>query len=185
LQQLLGDQQVKIERLIDHARCLPMKDAQRLEHCLDTFERRFPQLHVVVFLGGLLSDVTSAEAGFWLLNQGVCERPSGLRPGRWGLAVIIDPVEKRAGLALGYSLEACLPASFGVELLKRAQVHLAHDEYVRAVDAVLSGLDRKLRSHGSPQRRTSPAGKSNTHPNLGLEIMPETKAPASTHHART
>jgi len=128
---MLGDQQVKVERLIDHARCLALKDFQRLEHCLDEFERRFPQIHAIVFLGGLLPGVSAAEAGFWLLNQGVCARPSGTMPNRWGLAFIIDPVERRAGLSMGYALEACLPAGFGSEMLQRAAVHLAHDEHVR------------------------------------------------------
>ena len=173
LQQMLGDQQVKVERLIDHARCLALKDFQRLEHCLDEFERRFPQIHAIVFLGGLLSGVSAAEAGFWLLNQGVCTRPSGTMPNRWGLAVIIDPVERRAGLAMGYALEACLPAGFGSEMLQRAAVHLAHDEHVRAVDALLACLDRKLRSQGSARRRTVLPGTQRTDPHLGLEVLPE------------
>ena len=173
LQQMLGDQQVKVERLTDHARCLALKDFQRLEHFLDEFERRFPQIHTMVFLGGLLSGVSAAEAGFWLLNQGVCTRPSGFMSNRWGLAVIIDPVERRAGLAMGYALEACLPTGFGSEMLQRAAVHLAHDEHVRAVDALLACLDRKLRSLGSARRRTVLPGTQRTDPHLGLEVLPE------------
>lgn len=172
LQQLLGDQQVKVERLIDHARCLPLRDSQRLEHCLDEFERRFPQVHAIVFIGGLLPGVTAAEAGFWLLNQGVCHRSSGLLSNRWGLAVIIDPVERRAGLAMGYALEACVPAGFSAEMLQRAAVHLAHDEHVRAVDALLASLDRKLRSLGAARRRTVLRGQTDPDPHLGLELMP-------------
>lgn len=179
LQKILGDQQVKVERLIDHARCLPLRDSQRLEHCLDEFERRFPQIHVVVFLGGLLNGVTAAEAGFWLLNQGVCSRPSGRLPNRWGLAIIIDPVERRAGLAMGYALEACVPAGFGTELLQRAAVHLAHDEHVRAVDALLSALDRKLRSLGSARRRMVSSGPKAADPHLGLEVLPPSERSAA------
>lgn len=173
---MLGDQQVKVERLIDHARCLALKDFQRLEHCLDEFERRFPQIHVVVFLGGLLPGVTAAEAGFWLLNQGVCIRSSSVLPNCWGLAVIIDPVERRAGLAMGYALEGCLPAGIAAEMLQRAAVHLAHDEHVRAVDALLTCLDRKLRSQGSARRRTVPRGTQRANPHLGLEVLPEAPA---------
>lgn len=179
LQQILGDQQVKVERLIDHARCLPLRDFQRLEHCLDEFERRFPQIHVVVFLGGLLNGVTAAEAGFWLLNQGVCSRPAGRLPNRWGMAIIIDPVERRAGLAMGYALEACVPAGFGTELLQRAAVHLAHDEHVRAVDALLAALGRKLRSLGSAQRRLVTSGQTLANPHLGLEVLPPSERPSA------
>lgn len=173
---MLGDQQVKVERLIDHARCLALKDSQRLEHCLDELERRFPQIHVVVFLGGLLPGVTAAEAGFWLLNQGVCLGLSGALPNRWGVAIIIDPVERRAGLAVGYALEACLPTGFGTELLQRAAVHLAHDEHVRAVDALLACLDRKLRSLGAARRRTVAPGNTRSDPHLGLEVVAQAGA---------
>lgn len=158
-------------RLIDHARCLALKDFQRLEHRVDTFERRFPQLNVVVFLGALLPSVTAAEAGFWLLNQGIAERSSGLRVSRWGLAVIVDPVERRAGVAMGYGLEACLPHNFAHDMLQAALVHLSHDEYVRAVDAMFMTLDRRLRSQGAAQRRTPAPCPPASQPHLGLAVV--------------
>ena len=169
VQRLLGANSVRIERLVDHAACLSLRDTHYLNLALDEFERRFPQTFVSVFLGSLPAHVNAPQAAFWLLNHGAAIRQEQCKPGHWGIALVLDLVQKQAGLSVGYSVEALIepPAS----MLSRALPHFAHGEYARGVHSVLSDLECQLMRKGSSKRRAHSESLSDQS-HLGLEQIP-------------
>ena len=156
LQQLmgvLGSRQVHAEPLIDLASCLSIADTQAVHVLLDAFERRFPQVAVTTFLGDLPGGINPAMAGVWLLNHARLERCGQPREARFALALIINPVTGRAGLATGFALEEALPSPFIRSLLAKAAPLLWHREHARAIRLVVDGLDQTLRRYGHARRR--------------------------------
>ena len=176
VQQLLGTSNVKVERLIDHAGCLSLRDTHYLNLMLDDLERRFPQIFISVFLGSLPSQVNAPQAAFWLLNHGTAVRHEQSKPGHWGIALVLDLTQKHAGLSLGYSIEALLEPQAADTLLQRALPHFAHGEHARGVTALVSELDAQLQRRGRSRSRAIPSGDSQPH--LGLEPLTPAPPPA-------
>ncbi len=165
LDKLLGNHAVPLERLLDTAHCLRLKDRLQLEAVLDEFERRLPQCFCTVYFGILPQGINVAEAGFWLLNHG--ERVSGgvVRRGVFGIAIVIDPAAHCVGVSLGYALELLLPGRLVESLLQKVSQALWHSEYAEAVSVVLRDIDRRIRAHGAGQRREI-AGDAPSHTTL-------------------
>jgi uncharacterized membrane protein YgcG len=178
VQQLLGAGSVRVERLIDHAGCLSLRDSHYLNLALDDFERRFPQVFISVFLGSLPANVNAPQAAFWLLNHGTAIRNDQAKPGHWGIVLVLDLAQKQAGMAFGYSLEALLNLQTQNALLQDALPHFAHGEHRRGVLSVLTDLDKQLMRKGQSHRRAPASSDNADQSHLGLEqVHPATRPP--------
>ncbi len=151
----LGAHTVEINRIVDTAHALRLRDTNRIEALVDEFERRFPQVFCTIFVGLLPSGISAAEGGFWLLNHGVRTCQEEVRENRFGIALIIDPSTHAASISLGYTIAAMLPEERIRELLHRVSLPLWHGDYSRAIVAVVKGLDKLLRKHGRSRLRPS------------------------------
>lgn len=141
------------EALIDPSKILRVPEFQDALHCIDEFERRFPQIKVTVFLGELPEGVDVNGAAVWLLNQGVVTRQNQIHPAEWTLAVIITPACSQASIGVGYALEHLLPGAVVSSVLGSVRHHLWHREYGRAVRGILDGCQKHLLSHGTSRPR--------------------------------
>jgi hypothetical protein len=163
----LGEEAVSLERIIDAAHCLRVKDRARLEGIVDDWERRFPQLLITVYLGVLPSSVTAGEAASWLLENGLRQSPQGIRNAAWAVVWVIDPAAHTLAISTGRSLAAFLPQAALEEWLRSNRFHFWHGEYVEGVSAMLELMGKVLRSTASPRRRqvtTPPRAHLGAHP---------------------
>lgn len=138
---------------MDVAHCLRLADRTMLESLLDDFERRFPQVHLALFLGVLPAGMSVVEAGFWILNRGVRKRRGVMCDNRFGLLVLVDPAARQVGVSMGRALEPLLPAAGLTALLERHSHHLWHSDYGTALKQIVGGLDAMLRRVGHARRR--------------------------------
>lgn len=174
---------VRVERLIDHAACLSMRDTHSLNLVLDDFERRFPQTFVSVFLGALPPNVNAPQAAFWLLNHGSAIRNEQSKPGHWGIALVLDLVQKQVGLSFGYSLEALIEAP--TTMLQIALPHFANGEHARGVLVVLGEIEKQLMRKGRSRWRTVANANASDQSHLGLKQLPVAPSQPATRLAGT
>lgn len=151
----LGRVHAAIDPIMDVAHCLRLADRTMLEALLDDFERRFPQVHLALFLGVLPADMSVVEAGFWILNRGVRKRRGEVCDNRFGLLVLVDPAARQVGISLGYALESLLQPKALSSLLEKHSHHLWHSDYGTALRQIIHGLDDQLRKVGSARRRAT------------------------------
>jgi len=138
---------------MDVAHCLRLADRTMLESMLDDFERRFPQVHLALFLGVLPVGMSVVEAGFWILNRGVRKRRGAVCENRFGLLVLVDPAARQVGISTGSALEQLLSSAALSALLEKHSHHLWHSDYGTALKHIISGLDAMLRRVGRARRR--------------------------------
>jgi uncharacterized membrane protein YgcG len=162
----LGQDSVSLERVIDAAHCLRLKDRSRLDTVVDDFERRFPQLVVCVYFGVLPPGVTAGEAAIWLCENGLRQTHSGIRNGSWGLIMVLDPAAHRVGVTVGSSLAAYIPQASLEEWLRQQQYHFWHGEYVDGVEGLLGLVAKRVQAAATCRRREVDAQPK---PRLGLQ----------------
>ena len=170
---LLGHQWVRLERLIDAAHCLRLKDSRKLEAVLDEFERRFPQSFVAVYLGVLPHGLNVVELGFWLLNYGAFSTHEMSKRNDFGIIIVIDPATHLVGISLGYAIEQVIPAKELAQILQAMTDRLWHSEYRQAVELAVKRIDKRLRSQGRCMPRTidSTSLPGSTASDLGLHPL--------------
>jgi len=181
----LGTHLVSLDRsLIDQAQILRLAEFQSLERQLDEFERRFPQIPVLIFLGDLPPAVPPSLAGLWLLNQSVNTRRGGARSASCGIAVILEPRRGEVGLAVGYSLEGLLPAPVLQGMMMEASPHLSHREFGKALQRLVAAFDSRLRKGCTAQPRrlpSAPASPPSAPTHLGLKtVLPARRSTVAT-----
>lgn len=142
---------------MDVAHCLRLADRTMLEALLDDFERRFPQLHIALFLGVLPAGMTVVEAGFWILNRGIRKRRGEICENRFGLLVLVDPAARHVGVSVGCALEPLLQTKALTALLEKHSHHLWHSDYGSALKHIINGIDAQLRSVSTARRRVQEA----------------------------
>jgi hypothetical protein len=149
----LGRVHAAIDPIMDVAHCLRLADRTMLEAVVDDFERRFPQIHLALFLGVLPTGMNVSEAGFWILNRGVRKRRGQVCDNRYGLLLVVDPAARQAGVSLGYALERLLPVPVLSAMLEKHSHHLWHSDYGTALSHLIRDLDARLRGMSRAQRR--------------------------------
>lgn len=163
----LGKVLASIDPVMDVAHCLRLADKAPLEALIDDLERRFPQMHLSVFLGVLPAGMNVSEAGFWILNRGVRKRRDKVCDNRFGLLIMVEPAARQAGIATGYALESILEEGALVALLEKHSHHLWHSDYGTALRHIILGIDSLLRAAGKARRRCPEKSSS---PTLGERL---------------
>jgi hypothetical protein len=161
----LGQDAVSMERVIDAAHCLRLRDRTRLDAALDDFEKRFPQIICCCYFGVLPATVNCAEAAVWMVENGVRPREGKLVGGSAAIVLVVDPSAHCLGVAIGASLAAFLPQSHIERWIGQNQYHFWHGEHVEGLMAILAEIGKTFIGAGEARRRSVTAKPM---PRLGL-----------------
>ena len=180
LHNYLGNQWVRLERITDVAHCLRLEDARRAEIILDDFERSFPQAFFAVYLGVLPGNLTVAELGFWLLNQGAFNTHSVSRRNDFGIVLVVDPVAKTACMTLGYAIESCFSRNVIAQMMQTIGSHLRKGAFGMAIEDACLRATAVLRKHARcKQWQPEAATMADAAPDIGLQPLRGGHRPAS------
>lgn len=172
LHSYLGNQWVRLERITDAAHCLRLEDTRRLEVILDDFERSFPQAFFAVYLGTLPNNLSVAELGFWLLNQGAFNTHSVSRRNDFGMVLVVDPSAQTACISLGYAIENCFSPKIINRMMQTAGSHLSKGAFGMAIEASCIRAGEVLRKHARPmQWQPEAAGMADSASDIGLQPL--------------
>ncbi|MDB6132959.1 MAG: hypothetical protein JWM59_1202 [Verrucomicrobiales bacterium] len=140
----LGHGAVSVERLTDADGIFTQAERLSIRAVQQEFERRFPQLFLMVFAGALPAPASPRQFGFWLLNHAAIPDMDVLRPNECGLVLVVDPEAGAAGLTVGYFLESYLGQDELGGVLEAGRKAFAQGRYVTAVREVTRSLTRRL-----------------------------------------
>ncbi|WP_395742951.1 TPM domain-containing protein [Prosthecobacter sp.] len=172
LHSYLGNQWVRLERITDAAHCLRLEDSRRAEVVLDDFERSFPQAFFAVYLGTLPSNLSVAELGFWLLNQGAFNTHSVSRRNDFGMVLVVDPAAQTACITLGYAIENCFSAKIMSRMMQTLGSHLRKGAFGMAIEATCVRAGEVLRKHARRmQWKPEAAGIADSVSDIGLQPL--------------
>lgn len=140
----LGRGAVSVERLTDADGLLTGAQRDAAGAMLVEFERRFPQLFLMFYLGALPSPASPRQFGFWLLNHAAIPSLDATRPNERGMVLVVDPVAGSAALTAGYFLECYLRQEELDEALSRGRRDFTKGLWVTALRAIAGSLTEKL-----------------------------------------
>jgi uncharacterized membrane protein YgcG len=149
----LGVQPVVLERVIDAAQSLAVKDRTELETMIDDFERRLPQVLVSYYIGQLPQGVSAGDAALWLCEYGVRKKQGIIIRGRYAVVVVLNPVTHTLAISLGLGLAEWVGQAMLERWMAQMQHHYWHGEYVRGLRDLLDKLGTELRARAKPRRR--------------------------------
>jgi uncharacterized membrane protein YgcG len=172
LHSYLGNQWVRLERITDAAHCLRLEDTRRAEIILDDFERNFPQAFFAVYLGTLPGNLSVAELGFWLLNQGAFNTHSVSRRNDFGIVLVVDPSAHTACITLGYAIERCFSSKSITRMMQTIGNHLRQGAFGMAIEASCLRAGEVLRKHArGMQWQPDAAPMADALPDIGLQPL--------------
>lgn len=135
---------VAVERLTDADGLFTAGERAEIGAVQREFERRFPQLFLMVYVGSLPSPSSPRQFGFWLLNQAAVSSLDALRPNENGLLLVVNPAAGNAALTAGYFLECCLGQEAVNQALEAGRKALAKGRYVLAVQKIADWLTARI-----------------------------------------
>lgn len=132
-----------VHALSDRAGLMRRVERERVQHAINRFTERFPQLifcvHTAVF-----SDVSHLRTcGFWLVNHGVFEEYAE-RSNASAIVLVMDVARKAAGLSYGYHLEPYLDESITFDCLCKAHPYWLEGKHDAGIIAVIQSLATTL-----------------------------------------
>ncbi|WP_395731952.1 TPM domain-containing protein [Prosthecobacter sp.] len=161
-----------MERITDAAHCLRLEDSRRIEIILDDFERSFPQAFFAVYLGTLPNNLSVAELGFWLLNQGAFNTHSVSRRNDFGMVLVVDPSARTACITLGYAIEKCFSPKIIHRMMQTVGSHLSKGAFSTAIATSCIRAGEVLRKHARPmQWQPEAAGMADSASDIGLQPL--------------
>lgn len=154
IQDYLGADWVRLERITDHSQRLNLRDTRQLETLLDDFERHFPQCFLAAYVGPLPPALTVTDLGFWLINHGAFQTHQISRRNDFGIVIVLDPLHQQAGATVGYALEPVLTPSLLSAILEKMRAPLQKSDFAGALEMAVRQVDGVLRKAGSRQPHT-------------------------------
>lgn len=148
-----GDEDVALRMLTDTAGLFRRVDRRRIEHALERFSRRFPQLFAAVYTGSGGGASHLRQFGFWLLNHGAFDDVPPDKPNAAGILIVLDPAAKSAAISFGYLLDPFLDEGDTFDCLSRAHAWWLEGRHADGVLRVLARLDAILRKRSRQARR--------------------------------
>lgn len=139
-----GHGAVSVERLTDADGNFTQEERNAIGAVQAEFERRFPQLFLMVYVGSPPVPASPGQFGFWLLNHAAVPSLDVLRPNERGLVLVVNPLAGTAALTAGYFLENCLNQKELDALLRSGFREFSRGDYVGAVRVIARRLTEKL-----------------------------------------
>jgi uncharacterized membrane protein YgcG len=155
-----GADGVVLVRLNDTDGALRPAERARLESQLARFERAFPQLFLVIYLGPLESESVLREFGFWLLNRAAVAGIEFTRSNENGLVLLADPARCLVGVVVGSQVESLLAEYVLKAVLREARDRLRRRGLAPGLRCVIDGLIRELRRRADSDGGDSPTDSS-------------------------
>ena len=178
LDEHFGVEHVVLERLIDSAHCLKLREREAVEEQLLDFEDTFPQMFASVYIGSLPDWTSVAEFGFWLLNRSSITKSDMPRKNSFAYLLVLDPDRHAAGVTAGYAAEQILPDKRQKVALDKARSSWRAGDYAHGISIYLSRLTKLLKKacRKMPAARQTSADRLDTLP--PPEVTPHaTQAP--------
>ncbi len=175
-----GANSVVLERIIDAAHCLKLREKERVEERLIAFENRFPQLFASVYLGSLPEWTTVAEFGFWLLNRGAIPTSIYSRKNHHTFLLVLDPDSRTASITAGYAAEKIVTPKAIIRSAEKARPAWRAGDFAEGITEFLLHLSKALckACRRIPGARRAPADQLDTLPPPDLSSHP-VRAPGS------
>jgi uncharacterized membrane protein YgcG len=130
----------------DAAALLKPREMRKLKERVRELERRFPQVHVHVMVRNFSPEQPIELFAFWIFNGGQLAQEAHKGGENRDVLFIIDPVNHRMALMVGYGLEPFLRQQALDHLLATAAPHMREQRWLVGFLRVLDGLDLLLES---------------------------------------
>lgn len=140
-----GGGPVAVERLTDADGLLTGRERGAIGVLQREFERQFPQLFLLVYVGSLPVPSGPRQFGFWLLNQAAVPSLDVMRPNEKGLLLVVDPGSGTAALTAGYFLECYLGQEELNGVLEAGRKAFGRQQFVRGIQDIARMLTARLR----------------------------------------
>jgi uncharacterized membrane protein YgcG len=154
MDEVFGADSVLFDRVTDAAGVLSDGDVERLDHALDGFERRFPQLFTAVYCGALPQQTSLRQFGFWLLNRAAVCEIDVTRPNENGAIFVIDTHGRSAALVMGYYLECYLDERDARHILEAGRHEFHRGLWASAILAAIEEMTARLRRRAADAAKT-------------------------------
>jgi len=151
--ELFGDEDVKLQKLTDSAGVLRMKERAALRKLMEGFERRFPQLFFSVYIAAFDELPSLRQFGFWLLNRAAFSDVELARPNENGILLVVDVNGKAAAITFGYALMPYLNEDNTFDSLSAAHPFLLQGEYLKAFKTIISKTEGAMKKGWRRARR--------------------------------
>jgi len=175
--QVFGQDDVRLRTLTDAAGVLRRKERIALRGRLHQFQENFPQLFFGIYFGSFRETPSLRQFGFWLLNRGAFEDVDVSRPNEGGILLSVDVGGKSAGLTAGYALGPFLSEDAIFGALSAAHPHFLEGQWLRASEAILGRITKTLGKHSRRAERDADelrtARENVGHPGVGLRGLRE------------
>jgi hypothetical protein len=135
---------VAVERFTDAEGLFSSRQREEIGAVQREFERRFPQLFLMIYAGALPPPASPRQFGFWLLNQAAIPSLDVLRPNEKGLLLLVDPAAGSATLMAGYFLECYLSQDSLNDILEAGRKAFGKGEVVRGIQLIAERLTTRL-----------------------------------------
>ena len=174
LDEHFGVEPVVLERLIDSAHCLKLREKEQVEDSLLEFEAMFPQLFASVYIGSLPDWTSVTEFGVWLLNRSSITKSEIPRSNSYAFILVIDPDLRTAGITAGYAAEQILSEKYQAKSLVKARTAWRAGEYANGISIYLKRLTKLLKKacRKMPAARKTSADRLDTLPPPDLSPHP-------------
>ena len=149
---------MRLRGLTDEAGLFRRDERDKIEDALQAIGAKFPQVFPVVYTKSLGDNARLRQFGFWVLNRGIFEDVEAAKRNDGGIAIVIDPDSKSAGITYGYLLDSFFEESDSFECLSRAHSHWLEGRYCDGLLKALAHLQKLLakRSRRSPRGAVVP-----------------------------
>jgi hypothetical protein len=138
---IFGTEGVTVRALADQAGLLGHKGLHEVQHAIDLFDHRFPQLFLAVHTGNFQGPGNLRQFGFWLLNRATFEDLPASRTNEAGILIAIDAETKTAGMVFGYLLDAYLDEEDTFLCLARAHSYWLEGRYAEGLVRAIGQLE--------------------------------------------
>ena len=133
-----------LERLTDAADCFGEAEHEELNDLLNTFEERFPQLFLAIYVGYLPEMTDNRQFAFWLLNRATVPSMDHTRPNENGSLLVLDLSSRTISFTLGYFVEPYFDDHALSTILKKGHADLSSEDYFAAFQKIVPAFSRQL-----------------------------------------
>ncbi len=141
-----GSEEIRFNSFHDRIGNIGHLQIQMLQQKMRDFERKFPQLFVVIHVVKLVSTTELQRYGLWMLNRGVFAHSGGASKRRDGIILLLIAPEVRSAVILtGALVEPHLSDRMLFDVLCRAHSLWQEEFYADGCVEVINGITSALK----------------------------------------
>lgn len=141
---LLGAMPRIMPGIQDLAAVLTKRELLKLQRRVQVFEARFPQVRFHMVAQSFATDHPMDLYAFWMFNSGVLSEEAHKGAENRDILLLLDPLNMRIALMVGYGLEIYLPQRSLDQLLIALDPQLRQQKWLAAMMGMVDGIDRLM-----------------------------------------